>query len=197
MVTDRDLKHLRIDRFSKRFAKWLFNKRPEWLQYATGWEHTVDGLQVNTLAVNIPSENPAVPEPLTIDIDLGRIMTIRWLHAPPGSLSFTGRWDWDHVIYMPALCEVHTQLKDDPDYGFRVTLDDVDAIIEERVVAYMSSSGYGAWRINEARPKFDGNSYYMVARPDVDGPSDDWLVVRSWRGTYDRIQGDAYRSSAS
>src|SRR6185503_17190119 len=111
----KDLDDLRLEPLSKRFARSLFEERPDWFQYAEARENLVDGLSVFTLELNFPSQNPAVPEPLTLDIDLGGIIGLRWF-----TLSSGYQWNVDWVMYMPSVWEVlPAEFKVDPDFGLK------------------------------------------------------------------------------
>lgn len=160
---------------------WLFAVRPEWLKLARGKEHEVEGLSVFTLEVNFPSQNRSIFEPLTLDVDLHRILTVWWFPHPDPKRKGR-RWDHDLITYTSPLWERLAEQGQKRDVGFQLIFDLIEALMGEEVVAF--STGH----------KDGGGSYGIRKASEANLPADTnsaWFVQRSWLGTFDRVEGQA------
>lgn len=113
MVNVKDNK-LHLEHNSQRLANKLFQRFPTWKQHLGYEEKTEAGLLVRYLDVRVPSQNPKVPEPLSIVTRLHEV-TISWwggwhVHfGPPGgdqeqeaylqsALDFLDSFTSDHYV---------------------------------------------------------------------------------------------------
>jgi hypothetical protein len=172
MASHRDLKVFGFERFSHACAKRLLTLHPEWMPYVESVENTQGGLLVRTLSVNLPSENPNVPEPLTISTDLDKIITVEWFSRREGA-----RWNVDWVFYMPFMRELIDWTNDDR--GFDMVSEWVDKFTSEMMAAIWTDDGPGK-----------GGSFGLVSAEDArlgtfGKPGEARTVVRSWRGSLD------------
>ncbi len=173
MSVQRDLKKLRLERFCLHAAKYFSNYYPDWVRFMSAKENIVDGLSVFTLEINIPSENPSVPDPMTITVELDRVITLWWFRIP----ELNWRWETDWVTYLPDVWDnMPPDVKANKDCGFESVVSFIEEFRDEKIVAYMGMNGYG----------------YCSSAADalVELKNrDDWVICHSCRGAHDFVQG--------
>jgi len=171
MGSGRDLKAFGLESFSLRCATFLIRLHPEWLLFVEPAEVSQDGFLVRTLTINIHSENPEVSEPLTLAVDLDRIISVSWfpMHGKQ-------RWNIDWVFYMPGIRE-RMAWKDD-EVGLDFVAQWLDEFFAEQIAAI--------WVDN--RPGMPG-TFGTVSADEVQSVAfrrgSVGTVIRSWRGSLD------------
>lgn len=171
MASNRELRPFGLETFSLWCAKRLLERHPEWLPLVSPLEGEQDGLRVRTLAINLPSENPQIPEPLTLSVDLERIVAVSWF-----SMQRTLRWHRDWVFYMPH----HPRPAGWHDE--RGGLDQVAAFVEQILAEEVAA----IWTEDTMD---GGEAFWSVSAQDVRTGAFKRgrarTEVRSWRGTLD------------
>ncbi len=151
---------VKMEAVSEQFGKALFRRFPQWRQYATYREDGEPDDRAYYLDVAIPSENPAVADPLRIN-RYPNLITVCWASAIV---------EW----YRPP-----------PEYYTERIVLFLEDVVAEKIVFgsyikdYNVSSG-GFWH----RAPLDENAKgFPVCRPKMQ--TGGMIVERSWRGSYD------------
>ena len=171
MASHRALRPLGLEAFSLRCARRLLARHPEWLPFAVSEVDAREGLR--TLAIHLPSQNPRVPEPLTISVGLDRIVAVSWF-ARDGA----ARWNVDWVTYHRSSALPNQETDDE---GLDRVADFVEAFTAERIAAFWTDDGPDApsrlvtTGVVTAREVRDGAFRRGRARTEI----------RSWRGSLD------------
>ena len=121
------MRAVRLERWSHEMAAFFIEAHPEWLPFVGHWEAEEDGLQVNYLEINFPSQHPALADPLRLWVQLDRVIAVEWFVLPDGR-----RWETDWIFYLPAW--IHRA--DWPDYneGLRHIIGWLERFFAEEVV---------------------------------------------------------------
>jgi hypothetical protein len=90
-----------LETFSFGFAKRLLECHPELLPFVTPIVSEQEGVQFNTLAINLPLVNPSIVEPLTITVDLNKIVAVSWFPYM-GHFALARRLDLLHAWSPPS-----------------------------------------------------------------------------------------------
>ncbi len=148
----------RLEPYSHGFAQRLFARHPEWREYERRvLEGPEDDLSCY-LHVEVPSENPAVDVPLHVYTSRLREVTVAWMDG------------W-HMHIAPWPGQANEEHYDE-------ALRRIDAVVLEEVVIGL---GYKDVRLV--------SSVNIPTGTDVPArwaDTRDRIVLRSWRGTYDR-----------
>jgi len=171
MAPHRVLKPFGLESFSFWFAKQLLELHPEWLPFLAPVESEQDGLKVRTLAIELPSQNPNVAEPLTIAVDLQRIVSVAWF-----PMRGTQRWHVDWICFTP---------------GFRKPLDWEDCegvdLVAHFVERFLAEEIGAIWTDNQ--PFKTHSSFGAITAQDVIGGDyrrgENRTVIRFWKGALD------------
>ena len=152
-------KKIPYEHYSAQFAKRLFKRYPTWREYAG---YTTEGKpeeHIDYLSVRVPTPNPNLPDPFVVSTNSLHEVTLSWF----------GGW---HIHIFKSKAET------DEDYFSRV-LSEIDRIISEQVVVATCYRGQEISSGSAFPAKSDIPSS-LLPKPDQR------LVIRSWRGTYDR-----------
>lgn len=171
MASNRLLRPFGLETFSFWVAKRLLERHPEWLSFVSPIETEQDGMKVRTLAIELPSQNPLVSEPLTIAVDLSRIVGVSWF-----PMRGTLRWHEDWVFYMPGVSKP-THWEHDYE-GVDRLAEFVERFTAEEAAAIWTDDGIG-----------EGGTFGNVTAQDVrDGVfrrGKERTEIRSWKGSLD------------
>lgn len=170
MPSTRELKALRINRFSLALAKAIFAQRPEWFRYASAKEESdADGLSEFHLCLTFPSEHPHGGSDLKIFADSSQIIHFVW--HPVG---FQHACDWDDIGLMklfPPSSIITMEVVVTRLIRLTESLLNEETVFIENVEKGVGSSG--------ACP-LDQISFHLERfKLGV-------TIIRSWRGTHDQ-----------
>ena len=166
VASNRTLRPLGLETFSFWCARRIFDRHPEWLANAKPTDSERQGLNVRTLTIEIPSENPRVPEPLTIAVEVDRIIVVSWLKRGDSP-----RWHQDFTSYFLG------ERSDDPT-GLDTIIHFVEQFLDEEIAAYWTEEGpgecstFGMVTAEQVR----SNTFVRGSRTEI----------RSWRGSLDQ-----------
>lgn len=170
MPSIREIKKLRLNRFSQSVAKELFQRRPNLFTYASAVEKIDgDGLSTFYLCITVPSEHPHWDAPLEISTCENQIIHFVW--HPPG---FTHACDWDEIGLMIGMSEDQTLT-----VAFVVErlLNLFDQLIREELVFC---------ELLEDGCALVGPITNSQISEYAESNSAKEFKIRSWRGTYDQ-----------
>jgi hypothetical protein len=157
LVEPESRRRVRLERLSQEFANRLLARHPDWAPYTSSNESEVDGYLQRLILVQVPSEHPAVAQPLLIRTFPEEVY-----------LEWAG-WH-DHVFWWPGKTME----------GF--LLDAVDTIDLWVSDEYLFGRVYEGDRVAEEWMCPAGRE---EPHPRTPG-SGRRIIVRSWRGTHDR-----------
>jgi hypothetical protein len=171
VASHNQLRPLGLETFSFACAKTLIDRHPDWLPFVEPVEKPVDGVLVRLLAINLPSANPSVLEPLRVVVDLGKIVTASWF-----PMNGESRWNYDWIMYMhPTLYKKNWPGEE---HGFDIIAEWIERFTSEQIVAIWSQNderGNGSFGAVEADDVRTGNYRRGKKR----------TTIRSWRGSLD------------
>lgn len=151
----------------------MLDRHPEWLPFVEPTESEVDGLTVHTLTINLPSQHPTFTEPLSISVDLGKLIVLSWFKIDRSS-----RWDYDWIFYMVPIAR-------EPNWAHEYV--GVDIILEF-IERFMTEEIAAIWHLDTS-DNVRTISYLFVSAADInqnkirrDG---EITEIRSWKGTLD------------
>jgi hypothetical protein len=171
VASNRELKAFRLETFSHWCANRFLELHPGWLPYVQGIKREEDGLAVRTLVIEFPSQNPAIADPLTVSVDLDRIITVSWFPVYGGM-----HWHTDSVYYLRGLNR--PEHWGDEFLGIDHVAEFVERLMQEKVAAYWADDGPN-----------EGGSFGQISAGEVRGR--DFrrgkvrTEIRSWRGSLD------------
>lgn len=172
MPSNRELRAFGLETFSFWCAQFLLGRHPEWLPFVKGVEGEQDGMKVRTLAIDLPSSNPRVPEPLTLSVDFDRIVAVSWF-----STGGTSRWHRDWVFYMRHHPRP-SRWGNDHD-GLDEVVAFVESLLDEEIAAVWTEDVLGG-----------GGAFWSASadevRVDAFRKGKVRTEIRSWRGSLDR-----------
>ncbi len=150
----------------------MLDRHPEWLPFVDSDEHEQDGLTVRTLAIRLPSQNPRIPEPLSITVDLGKIITVSWF-----PMQGTKVWEYDFIMFMQGITNRGPNWVND-ESGIDMVVDFIEKFLNEDIAAIYKGDG---------PIRFD--AYGIVSAQEVRErtfkPGKARTEIRSWIGTLD------------
>lgn len=151
---------LHLEYSSQRFANRLFRRFSAWKQYLGYAERVEDGLPVRYLDVRVPSQNPKVPEPLSIMTVPNEIIISWW-----------GGW---HVHFGPSEADQGQET------CFHAALNFLDDFTSDAYV----TAGY----FRDGKPTGSGFGYASGQQVPEEwfDPELGRVVLRSWLGGHDR-----------
>ena len=172
MASNRKLRLLGLESFSFWCAKRLLEFHPEWLPSAGSEESELKGLPVKTLVIRLPSQNSRVPDPLTISVDLQRIVMVSWF-----PMFDRGPWHIDWVTYFKLRSE--SESWDDGYAGIDRISEFLDRFFNEELVAICTDDGAGQVKTSGVISIDEIRSGEFKR-----GKATTW--IRSWQGSFDQ-----------
>ena len=172
MASNRKLRPFRLETFSHWCAKKLLDRHPEWLPFVDSDEQEQDGLSVRTLAIHLPSQNPKIPEPLSITMGLDRIIYLYWF-----PILGSTRWHYEWVFFMAGIINRGPDWVND-ESGIDIVVDFVEKFLNEEIAAIYKGDDIKGF-----------DSFGIVSAQDVRErtfrPGKARTEIRSWKGSLD------------
>jgi hypothetical protein len=150
----------KLSRYSRTFARLLFQRFPQWKELAGTYSVGAPGLQETLLEVRVPSANPQVATPVTIQTTANpQEVVIYWMD---GWHRHHIRWgDQSEATHLLEVVEIIGRLVSEQDLVYYVYRDEHGS--RGGTVAHGAETPQ--WAIPNAGER---------------------LVIRSWLGTYDQ-----------
>ena len=149
----------------------MLERHPEWLSFIEPNESEEGGLSVRRLEIHLPSQNPNIPDPLSIYVTRDKVIGVSWF-----PMWGTSRWDYDWVFYLPRVAKGPNWVDDAS--GIEIIVDFLDKFMIEEVAAIYKDDGPWGTR-----------SSGIVSAQDIrDGtfkPGKASTEIHSWKGSLD------------